>query len=436
MRRNGTEAFLPALLEVETAPPHPLARGTALAIALLLVAAVTWASVGRVDQVAVAPGKLVPRGEVKPVQVAEQGVVRAVRVAEGERVREGQVLLELDPTDAEADRDRLGHELASARRERARLAALWGQVGGGPPAAVPGIEAGGLDYARLDSEIAAHRAEVRVHAEEARRARAERAALSERVAGLEASVPLLARRVEATRRLAEGKVASEHAYLEIEQARVESEGELRAQRARLGELEAAVRLAEERQAALEAGFSRDLLARLQEADRRASGLEEEWRKAEHRLGLRTVRAPVGGLVQQLAVSGPGAVAAPAPPVLVVVPDGVEVEVEARLANRDVGFVREGQAAVVKLEAFPFTRFGTIQGTVTRVSADAVADERQGLTYAMRVALGAQHLDVGGAAVALAPGMAAAVEVRTGERRLISFFLEPLLRYRDESLRER
>jgi hemolysin D len=122
--------------------------------------------------------------------------------------------------------------------------------------------------------------------------------------------------------------------------------------------------------------------------------------------------------------------------MVVVPEGVELEVEARLANRDVGFVREGQEAVVKLEAFPFTRFGTIHGTVARVSTDAVGDERQGLTYAMRVALGAQHVDAGGRPVALAPGMAAAVEVRTGERRLISFFLEPLLRYREESLRER
>lgn len=497
MRRTGTKAFLPALLEIDATPPHPLARATAAAIALLLVAAVTWASVGRVDEVAVASGKLVPRGEVKPVQVAEQGVVRAVLVAEGVRVRQGQVLLELDPTDARADRDRLEREVRLAHRECRRLAALWSHVTadargtadpivtvgrvsspasagrspaepaqdgrlasqplnghrasdggeGGPDGvanragdcgAAEAAEgaAGWLDRARLDSELAAHRAEVRVQAEEARRARSEREALAERVTGLEASVPLLARRAEATRRLAEGKLAAEHAYLEIEQARVEAEGELRAQRARVVELEAAVRLAEERRSALEAAFRRDVLARLQEAERRLSGLEEERRKAEHRLGLQTLRAPVDGVVQQLAVHGPGTVVAPSSPVMVVVPEGVELEVEARLANRDVGFVRDGQEAVVKLEAFPFTRFGTIHGTVTRVSTDAVGDERQGLTYAMRVELSAQHLDAGGGQVALAPGMAAAVEVRTGERRLISFFLEPLLRYRDESLRER
>ena len=99
-------------------------------------------------------------------------------------------------------------------------------------------------------------------------------------------------------------------------------------------------------------------------------------------------------------------------------------------------MREGQEAVVKLEAFPFTRYGTLHGRVARVSADAVGDERQGLAYALRVALDAQYLEASGSRVPLTPGMAAAIEVRTGDRRLISFFLEPLLRYRDESLRER
>ena len=249
-------------------------------------------------------------------------------------------------------------------------------------------------------------------------------------------MPLLARRADAARRLAENKLAAEHAYLEIEQGRIEAEGELRAQRARLAELEASVRLAEERRGALEAAFRRDVLARLQEAERRVAGLEEERRKAEHRLSQRSVRAPAAGLVQQLAVPGAGTVVTPSSPVMVVVPEGVELEVEGRLANRDVGFVREGQEAVVKLEAFPFTRYGTLHGRVARVSADAVGDERQGLAYALRVALDAQYLEASGSRVPLTPGMAAAIEVRTGDRRLISFFLEPLLRYRDESLRER
>ena len=439
MKPVAVEAFLPALLEVESVPPHPLARATTASVVLLLAVAVAWASVGRVDEVSVAPGKLVPRGEVKPVQVAEQGVVRAVGVAEGDRVEAGQTLLELDPTDAEADRDRLGHEVRLARGERARMEVLWDAVRRDVPEGGlrwDGGEADWLERERLTGEWEAHRAEARTHAEAVRRARAELSALAERVKGLEGSVPLLARRADAARRLAENKLAAEHAYLEIEQGRIEAEGELRAQRARLAELEASVRLAEERRGALEAAFRRDVLARLQEAERRVAGLEEERRKAEHRLSQRSVRAPAAGLVQQLAVPGAGTVVTPSSPVMVVVPEGVELEVEGRLANRDVGFVREGQEAVVKLEAFPFTRYGTLHGRVVRVSADSVGDERQGLAYALRVALDDQYLEAGDGRVRLSPGMAAAIEVRTGERRLISFFLEPLLRYRDESLRER
>ena len=500
-RGRDAAAFLPALLEVEGSPPHPLARVTSGIILALVTAAVVWASVGRVDEVAVAPGKLVPRGEVKPVQPAESGVVRAIRVADGQRVRQGDVVLELDPTEADADRARLGHELAAARREHSRLTALRaalddadaGQVGAGsnePPAdreacvlphASAGIDdplderqagvlqqvgpkiddprgdqsaspgqrvragidgtpadrnAGALQDDLLRSELAAHRAEVEALVHEAARTRAERSAVVEVVAKLEATLPLVSRRAEAVRRLSEGKLVAEHTHLEVEQTRLEREGELKAQRARLLEVEAGIRLAEERRAAVETGYRRDVLARLAEAERRLTGLEEELRKAEHRLATRTLRAPADGVVQQLAVHSPGAVVGASQPVLVVVPDGADLEVEARLANRDVGFVRAGQEAVIKLEAFPFTRYGTINGTVTRVSEDAVADERQGLSYALRVALARQDLDSGGAVRALSPGMAAAVEVKTGERRLINFFLAPLIRYRDESLRER
>ena len=443
-RGRDRAAFLPALLEVEASPPHPVARVTSAAILALVTAAVVWASVGRVDEVAVAPGRLVPRGEVQPVQPAESGVVRAVHVTEGQRVRQGEVVVELDPTDAEADRARLGHELAGARRERERLAALRaaledagaGQTVAGSADPAEASEADALQDDLLRHELATHRAEVKALEHEAERTRAERTAVAAAVATLEATLPLVSRRVEAARRLSEAKLAADQAYLELEQSRREREGDLKAQRARLLESEAAIQRLEERRAALEANFRRGVLVRLAEADRRVAVLEEERRKAEHRHGLRTLQAPVGGVVQQLAVRAPGTVVGPAQPVLVVVPDGTELEVEARLANRDVGFVRAGQTAAIKLEAFPFTRYGTVPGTVTRVSRDAVVDERQGLAYALRVSLGQQSIAVGSQSVDLAPGMAVTAEVKTGERRLIDFFLSPLLRYRDEGLRER
>ncbi len=155
-----------------------------------------------------------------------------------------------------------------------------------------------------------------------------------------------------------------------------------------------------------------------------------------RHGLQHLTAPVDGVVQQLAVHTKGGVVNTGDPVLVVVPAGRTLEVDARVLNKDVGFVEAGQIVEVKLEAFPFTRYGTIHGEIQHVSRDAVEDEQQGLIYQAKVALDRQDIVVNGREVNLAAGMNATVEIKTGERPIIEFLLAPLFRYRDEGLRER
>jgi hemolysin D len=141
-------------------------------------------------------------------------------------------------------------------------------------------------------------------------------------------------------------------------------------------------------------------------------------------------------VQQLAVHNTGAVVTPAQVLMIIAPTDQRLEVEASLENKDIGFVEVGQQAEVKIDTFPFTKYGTIQGEVVDISHDAVADEQKGLVYKVRVLMKQGSLTVDGREVALTPGMAVTVESKTGTRRLIEFFLSPLLRYADESVRER
>ena len=143
-----------------------------------------------------------------------------------------------------------------------------------------------------------------------------------------------------------------------------------------------------------------------------------------------------GVVQQLAVHSIGGIVTPAQTLLVVVPETDRVEVEALVANKDAGFVGEGQRAEVKLDAYPFTRYGTVAGTVRRLSRDAVADERQGLVFKAAVQLEQPFLESDEGRLPLGPGLAATVEIKTGTRRVIEYLLSPLLRYRAEALRER
>ncbi len=175
---------------------------------------------------------------------------------------------------------------------------------------------------------------------------------------------------------------------------------------------------------------------LAEAERKAASLTQERVKADSRQRLMTLVAPVDGTVQQLAVHTVGGVVTEAQVLMVVVPTDEALEVDAFLENKDIGFVRAGQEAVVKIETFPFTRYGTVAATVAHVSDDAIADEKKGLIYSARARLARTSIRVDERMVNLSPGMAVTVEIKTGQRRVIEYFLSPLLQYQDESLRER
>jgi hemolysin D len=185
-----------------------------------------------------------------------------------------------------------------------------------------------------------------------------------------------------------------------------------------------------------AEIQRKLLSDLTAAQATVADLTQELTKAEQRKELQSITTPVDGVVQQLAVHTLGGVVQPAQALMVIVPRDDHVEIEAQVLNRDIGFVREGQVATVKLEAFSFTRYGTIPGMVAAVSRDAINDERQGLVFSARVRVNRSGILVDGRDVALMAGMRATVEIKTGERRVIDFLLSPIMKAVSEAGRER
>ena len=152
--------------------------------------------------------------------------------------------------------------------------------------------------------------------------------------------------------------------------------------------------------------------------------------------MRLLTAPVAGRVQDLAISTVGGVVTDAQQLMAIVPADESLSVEVFLENKDIGFVHEGMDAEIKVHTFPFTKYGVIEGQVMTVSNDAVVDEQRGLIYRMQVEMNKRTMDVNGRLVNLMPGMMVTAEVRTGTRRIIDYFLAPLMVYRDEALRER
>ena len=453
-RRSHELEFLPAAIEVTETPASPVGRAVALLIALLVVITLAWGWFGHIDTVAVAQGKIIPGGRVKVIQPLEAGVVRAIHVEEGRHVAAGELLVELDPTEAGADVERLRRDLFGTRLDIARLKALTLYAGmpvkadearpeeSFDPDAILGFALGadeelvGATRALLADRLDEHRAKVAALDGEITQRSAEARMIGASIRMLEGTVPLLAERVQARETLAVKEYGSRMAFLEMQQELVEREGELSIEKHRLAETRAAVVTLKRRKAEQTATFRAAVQEELIDALQRAAALEQELRKAEERHRQRRLVAPVAGVVQQLAIHTIGGVVTPAEKLMAVVPEGSPLEIEAQVLNKDIGFVAAGQVAEVKVESFPFTKYGLIDGEVRQVSADAVNDEEQGLVYPSRVTMQRDKILVDDRWVQLTPGMAVTVEVKTGNRRILEYFLSPLLEYQDEALRER
>jgi hemolysin D len=460
-RRAEELAFLPAALEIVETPPSPIGRAIAAVIIVLFCTALAWASWGTIDIVASATGKIVPSGRTKVIQPLETGVVRSIRVDDGEPVKAGDVLIELDSTVNAAERDHLRSDLLAEQLNVARLrAALAGRddplADFRPPVdADPSLVS--TQRQLLLNQVTEHRAKVAALRGQEAQKQAEEATTAATIHKLEALIPVIQPRVEIRKTLLEKELGSKLTYFETLQLLVEQQEELSVQKSHLREAEAAVAATRETRAQAVAEFRRTLSDELAKSEQKANGLAQDLIKAEQKTRLQQLTAPVDGVVQQLAIHTVGGVVTPAQSLLVIVPSDNRLEIEAMVSNRDIGFVQPGQQAEIKIDTFNFTRYGLLQGQVLSVSQDAIVRDRQQdrssdrnlgtqndtsepkgqeLNYSARISLDRSTMRIDGRTVNLSPGMAVTVEIKTGSRLILSYLASPLMRYRQEILRER
>jgi hemolysin D len=460
-RRGDELAFLPAALEIMETPPSPIGRSIAACIMLLFGVSLVWAWWGTIDIVASATGKIVPSGRVKVIQPFETGVVRSIRVQDGQAVKAGDVLIELDPTVNAAERDHLQSDLLAEQlnvaRLRAALAAGDDPVAGFTPPAEANPVLVSTQRQLLLNQVTEHRAKIAALARQQAQKEAEQATIAATIHKLETTIPVIQQRVDIRKTLMDKELGSKLTYFEVLQLLVEQQQELGVQKSRAQEAESAVAAIRETRGQAVAEYRRTLFDELAKSEQKANGFAQDLIKAEQKTRLQLLTAPVDGVVQQLAIHTVGGVVTPAQALLVVVPSDSRLEIEAMVSNRDIGFVRTGQDAEIKIDTFNFTRYGLLHGQVLSVSQDAIIRDRQQdrssdrapgsqndssepkgqeLSYGARISLDRTAMQVDDRKVNLSPGMAVTVEIKTGSRMILSYLLSPLLRYRQETLRER
>jgi hemolysin D len=471
-RRLADEAaFLPAALSLQDTPVHPAPRRFAFGIIVLFIIALVWSIVGKVDIVAIAPGRIIVSERTKLIQPLEASVVRRVLVKDGDTVQAGQVLVELDPTMANADKASVQEQLNASRSEMVRTAALLHQLG--QPATnqktllnqellrhsglwlqadlAVNLASNQRSNANQSNQATSQATQAQLQSEwmdiaaklakldaEATRRSAEMATVKELIAKLQATLPMAQTREADFKRLVGEGFISSHATQDKTRDRVELERDLATQQARLIEASAALAETQQAKAAYKAETQRQLNDRSALATSKLQQLTQESAKS--------------GTVQQLAVHSIGGVVTPAQPLMVIVPDSGDgksgtggITAEVMIANQDIGFINAGQMAEVKLETFPYTQYGTVKARVAIVTADAVVDDRKGTdgksasggaVYPAALTLSQKDMLIDGKRVKLTPGMAVTAEIKTGQRRVIEYLLSPVQRAGSESLRER
>lgn len=455
--RNERE-FQAASIEILETPASPAARIFSATIMVFAVGALAWSWLGRVETTASIQGKIVPVGKVQVVEPLITGRVKAIHVKAGDRVDAGAPLVELDPAEQVAERRKLAGSLAVAETSAARLRAIVEAVANNIPATAAGfaipaqaprplaelqlmqmrqsLSAYQAEQASLDADIAQKRIEI----EQGRKTLGERRKL----------VSLTGERLGIYLELERRGVGVKSDTIDARQGEQDQMMAATADEGRLAELQATlVTLGARKRERREAYLDR-MTTELIEVDRSIGILRQDLAKAELFERASMLASPVAGRVQQVEVATLGEVVQTGQQLMVVVPDGTALEIEAMLLNKDKGFVREGQEARIKLEAFPFTRYGTLAGKVATVSNDAIPvgasvspagdGTAQGTTgplvFPVRIALDQNSIRADGQDVALTPGMSVTAEIKTGSRRVLQFLLDPLMEVKDEAFRER
>lgn len=430
--------FQPGYLEIVERPPAPWSRRTAIALTSLLMVVILWSFIGRLDIHATTQGRLIISSHSKKIQSLEPGEITAINVRDGQMVRAGDALISLNPVGAAASVRELKQRLDFQWLRQSRLQALLTDNPLVNFKAVTGIDDSSIALTRQHlisewQEVQANLANLNAQME-TNLARA--SASNRQIEALQKLSVNINERLEARRALAEQNYYPKLDLLEQVREALESERTINEKHSELDVFQMQYNELKGQKRSYLAEKQREYNTQLNDVLAEVGGLTQQLVIAKEKQRLMKLIAPVDGVVQQLAVHTLGGVVQSAQELMVIVPANMPLEAEVKVLNKDVGFVHKNQHVELKVDAFPFTRYGTISGEVIHVSRDAIEDEQLGMVFTARIKLASNNMIVENEAVPLQAGMSLVGEIRTSDRRVIDYLLSPLQQYQSEAMKER
>ena len=432
--------FRPAIVRLQETPPHPLGRRLLWTMLAFLAAMLLWSAFGRLDIVAVAEGKLVPDTYVKIVQPADAGVVKEILVREGELVKAGQVLMRMDATLSDSDLKALTIEYQNKRIALRRIDAQLEDV----PFTQRADDPNEL-FTQVLAQYTANRqayqnalAQERASLEKARHDLDSAEAIRLKLAQV---LPHYRQQEAAFEKLTRDGFAGRLMYTDKQRERIEKEQDLKAQKALIASARSTITQQEMKIAQITADYRRSLQTERVDVSAQAEKAAQELAKQTHKSEYLELRAQQDGVVKDLATHTIGTVTSPGTILMTLVPKDEILRAEVWVKNDDIGFVREHQAAKIKLAAFTFQKYGMLEGEVARVGADASSGEQQSKgnetqAYRTLVNLKSQVLEADGQKHRLSPGMQVSAEIHLGTRTVFEYLLSPVSKAFQEAGRER
>ena len=423
--------FKPLLVEIEDRPVNPLGRLLLWTVIFFMIFGGLWLYFGKIDVVVSARGKLIPSGEVKILQPMETGVISKLLVKEGQFVKEGQVLLEIDPSVTETDLESKMKTLEVLEVEIARLEALIEEKDFLSPSLCK------------DSDILATQ---KLIFETSKKGFKQQKMLIEKQI-LQIKEQIKSAKIDKNRLIEQSKsvkkreadllsvvdIIARSEYDEAHKEVIEYEEKIRMKEHDILQLNEKLNELNEKNLLVVQEYKNKLLEELTRKRKEASLLKAEIESIKFKKEKQLITSPVDGYVAKLMKHTVGGVVTPAEKIISIVPKNVPLIIKAAVLNQDIGFIKEGMDAAVKVDTFNFQKYGLLDAKVVHISDDAIEDDKLGSVFEIYLKPKNEFLLIRGEKKYLTSGMSVTAEVKVGKRRVIEFFIYPIIKYLDEGV---